>query len=109
MPLSPQARTGILAGAIVGGVFVTFTVKMIEQLQGLDSVQALKAAHPALDLNALRMVIYAGVLIGLMIPRPEGLFGERELIRGPRRARPTRAPVSIRPKTTEAVAGKGAP
>src|SRR5262245_60944186 len=78
--------SGSVTGSIVGGVFVTFTVKMIEQLQGLESVQALKAAYPALDLNALRMVVYASVLIGLMILRPEGLFGERELIRGPRRA-----------------------
>lgn len=79
--------SGSVTGAIVGGVFVTFTVKMIEQLQGLDSVQALKATYPSLDLNALRMVIYATVLIGLMILRPEGLFGERELFRAARRAR----------------------
>lgn len=71
--------SGSVTGSIVGGVFVTFTVKMIEQLQGLDSVQAFKAAHASLDLNALRMVIYASVLISLMILRPEGLFGEREL------------------------------
>ena len=31
------------------------------------------------------MVIYAAVLIGLMILRPEGLFGERELFRKLRR------------------------
>ncbi len=54
---------------------------MIEQLQGLESIQALKLAHPALDLNALRMVVYATVLIALMILRPEGLFGERELFK----------------------------
>src|SRR4051812_20770997 len=77
--------SGSVTGAMVGGVFVTFTVKMIEQLQGLDSVQALKAAHPTLDLNALRMVVYAAVLISLMILRPEGLFGERELFRRVRR------------------------
>jgi branched-chain amino acid transport system permease protein len=73
--------SGSVSGAIVGGVFVTFTVKMIEQLQGLESVQSLMAVHPGLDLNALRMVVYAAVLIGLMILRPEGLFGERELLR----------------------------
>jgi len=73
--------SGSVSGAIVGGVFVTFTVKMIEQLQGLESVQSLMAVHPGLDLNALRMVVYASVLIGLMILRPEGLFGERELVR----------------------------
>jgi branched-chain amino acid transport system permease protein len=81
--------SGSVSGAIVGGVFVTFTVKMIEQLQGLERVQAFRAVHPGLDLNALRMVIYAAVLIGLMILRPEGLFGERELFR---RARPTKPP-----------------
>src|SRR5262249_36593647 len=81
---------GSVSGAIVGGVFVTFTVKMIEQLQGLDSVQAFKAALPNLDLNALRMVVYAAVLIGLMILRPEGLFGERELFK--RKPRIQRSP-----------------
>ena len=88
--------SGSITGSVVGGVFVTFTVKMIEQLQGLASVQALKAAHPALDLNALRMVVYASVLIGLMILRPEGLFGERELFRAARRAR-SKAPPSPEP------------
>lgn len=73
--------SGSVSGAVVGGIFVTFTVKMIEQLQGWESVQALRASYPDLDLNALRMIIYAAVLIGLMILRPEGLFGEREIIR----------------------------
>jgi branched-chain amino acid transport system permease protein len=91
--------SGSITGAMVGGVFVTFTVKMIEQLQGLDSVQALKAAHPGLDLNAARMVIYAAVLIGLMILRPEGLFGERELFR--------RARSKMLPSLKPAVAGGG--
>jgi branched-chain amino acid transport system permease protein len=79
--------SGSVTGSIVGGVFVTFTVKMIEQLQGLASVQALKADHPGLDLNALRMVVYAAILISLMILRPEGLFGEREIVPSPRRGR----------------------
>jgi branched-chain amino acid transport system permease protein len=95
--------SGSVTGAVVGGVFVTFTVKMIEQLQGLESVQALKAAHPALDLNALRMVVYASVLIGLMILRPEGLFGERELFRATKRAR-TKGP----PKAEPVVGAAGA-
>lgn len=93
--------SGSVTGAIVGGVFVTFTVKMIEQLQGLEAVQALKAAHAGLDLNALRMVIYAGVLIGLMILRPEGLFGERELFGRKKKAPPKAAPEPV-------MAGKGA-
>jgi branched-chain amino acid transport system permease protein len=98
--------SGSVTGAIVGGVFVTFTVKMIEQLQGLESIQALKAAHPALDLNALRMVIYAAVLITLMILRPEGLFGERELFKGARSKRASK-PKAEGDKPAEA-AGKEA-
>ena len=100
--------SGSVTGSIVGGILVTFTVKMIEQLQGLDSVQALRSAYPSLDLNALRMVIYASVLIGLMILRPEGLFGERELFRRTRRASPGKggdAPAEPLPATTAAEAG----
>lgn len=96
--------SGSVSGAIFGGVFVTFTVKMIEQLQGLDSVQALRATYPALDLNALRMVVYAAVLIGLMIMRPEGLFGERELVRRKAAVRPSLLPPA--PKPTEGEADK---
>lgn len=90
--------SGSVSGAIMGGVFVTFTVKMIEQLQGLDSVQALRAAYPNLDLNALRMVVYAAVLIGLMILRPEGLFGEQELVR---RQVPVKRPMQRPPMEDE--------
>lgn len=72
--------SGSVSGAVVGGVLVTFTVKLIEQLQGLESIQALKVDYPSLDLNALRMVVYAGVLIALMILRPAGIFGEREIV-----------------------------
>jgi branched-chain amino acid transport system permease protein len=79
--------SGSVTGSVFGAIFVTFTVKMIEQLQGLESIQALKAAHPALDLNALRMVVDASVLIGLMILRPEGIFGERELWKPAKRGR----------------------
>lgn len=96
--------SGSVSGAIVGGVLVTFTVKMIEQLQGLEGIQALKAAYPALDLNALRMVIYASLLIGLMILRPEGLFGEREIGRRASKKRPTGGPPEPLPATTEAEA-----
>lgn len=94
--------SGSVSGAIFGGVFVTFTVKMIEQLQGMDSVQALRATYPSLDLNALRMVIYASVLIGLMILRPEGLFGERELVRRKQAVRPSPMPPELKKSAEEA-------
>jgi len=99
--------SGSVTGSIVGGLFVTFTVKTIELLQGLDSVKALKDAHPSLDLNALRMVIYATVLISLMILRPEGLFGEREIFGTTRRkaAKPSPEPAGDH---EAAVAPKGA-
>ena len=84
--------SGSVSGAIVGGIFVTITVKLIEQLQGLESIQDLRAEYPSLDLNALRMVIYAGVLIELMILRPESLFGERELFKRGRRNAPRGGP-----------------
>jgi branched-chain amino acid transport system permease protein len=64
---------------MLGGVFVTLTVKMIELVQGVRAVQDFQHDHQWLDLNALRMIIYASVLIALMIWRPEGMLGEREL------------------------------
>jgi len=88
---------------------------MIEQLQGLESVQALRAAYPALDLNALRMVVYAAVLISLMILRPEGLFGERELVRrkatqlvkkAPPEPVPARIEAEVPEETARETAGK---
>ncbi|MBL8739890.1 MAG: branched-chain amino acid ABC transporter permease [Myxococcales bacterium] len=79
--------SGSVSGAVLGGIFVTVTVKMIEQLQRLDVVEAFKSAHPEFDLNALRMVVYAIVLILLMMSRPAGVFGENEIGRWFRRKR----------------------
>lgn len=71
--------SGSVSGAVIGGLFVTFTVKAIELAQGTAAVQSLRQDFPSLDLNALRMILYAAVLIALMVWRPEGLLGEREL------------------------------
>ena len=71
--------SGSVSGSILGAIFVTFTIKLIELLQATDAVQAFKSTHEWLDLNALRMVVYAAVLIAVMILRPEGVMGEREL------------------------------
>jgi branched-chain amino acid transport system permease protein len=73
--------SGSVTGSVLGALFVTFTVKFIELIQGVEAVKTFQRANPWLDLNALRMVIYASVLIALMILRPEGLLGERELFR----------------------------
>lgn len=71
--------SGSVSGAVLGALFVTFTVKMIELGQGTAVVEALRQHFETLDLNALRMILYAALLIALMILRPEGLLGEREL------------------------------
>jgi branched-chain amino acid transport system permease protein len=79
--------SGSVTGSAIGGVFITFSIKAIEAVQATSAVQALREQFEALDLNALRMIVYAVVLIALMILRPEGLLGERELFqrRGVRR------------------------
>ncbi|MBX3226298.1 MAG: branched-chain amino acid ABC transporter permease [Labilithrix sp.] len=77
--------SGSVTGAVLGGLFITFSIKAIEQVQGSDVVRELVVSVPSLDLNALRMIVYAAVLILLMIWRPEGLLGERELFFNSRR------------------------
>ncbi len=71
--------SGSVTGAMIGGVVVTLSIKFIELLQGTRAVQMLKAHYATLDLNALRMMTYAAVLIALMVMRPDGLLGEREI------------------------------
>jgi len=78
--------SGSVSGAMLGAFFVTFSIRAIEQLQGLPVVQALRQHHDTLDLDALRMIVYAIALVVLMAWRPEGLLGERELF-GRRRTR----------------------
>lgn len=79
--------SGSVTGAALGGVFITFSIKAIEQVQATSAVQALRAQFESLDLNALRMIIYAIVLVLLMVVRPEGLLGERELFQKKRSGR----------------------
>jgi len=74
--------SGSVSGAMIGGVIVTVTVRLIELVQGADAVQALHARAASLDLNALRMIVYAALLIALMSLRPGGILGERELFAG---------------------------
>ena len=82
--------SGSVSGSAIGGVFITFTIKAIELLQSTSIVQDLRRSIEGLDLNALRMIIYAMVLVALMILRPEGLLGERELFQ----KRPAPKPVT---------------
>jgi branched-chain amino acid transport system permease protein len=70
--------SGSVGGSAIGAVLVTLTVKAIELVQHTDAIRTMGDRFAALDLNALRMMLYAAVLIGVMIRRPGGLFGERE-------------------------------
>jgi branched-chain amino acid transport system permease protein len=81
--------SGSVTGAALGGVFMTFTVKAIEEAQNTGVILDLRERWEWLDLNAIRMIVYASVLIALMIARPSGLLGERELFsRGEERGDP---------------------
>jgi branched-chain amino acid transport system permease protein len=83
--------SGSVSGAVLGGVFVTFTVKAIEEAESARFILALREHFEWLDLNAIRMILYASVLIGLMIARPAGLLGEKELFGIGARGRRSRA------------------
>ncbi len=82
--------SGSVTGAALGGIFITLSIKAIEMVQATPVVEALTEKLPSLDLNALRMMVYAMVLVALMILRPEGILGERELFG--RRRKPKAAP-----------------
>ncbi|MEO7095945.1 MAG: branched-chain amino acid ABC transporter permease, partial [Polyangiales bacterium] len=92
--------SGSVTGSAIGGVFITFTIKAIELLQSSSVIQDLKRSFEGLDLNALRMIVYAMVLVALMILRPEGLLGERELFQ----KKPAKAPAKPqKPASADAV------
>src|SRR6185503_9963734 len=52
---------GSISGAVVGGIFVAVTLELMR------------------DLQQYRLVLYALLLIAIMLLRPAGLFGTREL------------------------------
>jgi len=58
---------GSLTGSIVSAILLTELLEQLRKLQDITGVD-------------LRMVIYALVLIGLMLTRPQGMFGQRELL-----------------------------
>jgi len=58
---------GSLTGAVIGAVVVTLLP------------QFLRPAEEALNVQGLSMVVYALMLIVLMLFRPQGIFGQREL------------------------------
>lgn len=98
--------SGSVTGSAIGGVLITFTIKAIEQLQATSVVQDLRRTFEGLDLNALRMIVYAVVLIALMIVRPEGLLGERELFAKKQAGGKTPPPGASKDRTREGKEGE---
>ena len=58
---------GSLTGAVVGAVIVTLMPQFLRPLEEF------------LNLSGLSMVVYAGLLLLMMLFRPQGIFGQREL------------------------------
>lgn len=65
---------GSLTGSVLGAIIVTILPEALRPVQNLTGVD-------------LRMVIYAVILIGLMVLRPKGILGSRELTWPKRAAR----------------------
>jgi branched-chain amino acid transport system permease protein len=59
---------GSISGAVVGGVFVAVTLELMRDLKVMG-----------VALAEYRLVLYALLLIVIMLVRPQGLFGTREL------------------------------
>lgn len=73
---------GSISGAILAAVVLTILPEALRPIE------------------AYRMIIYSLLLIGMMLVRPQGLLGGREL--WPRRWRPNRSPQPVdRPRVTE--------
>jgi branched-chain amino acid transport system permease protein len=64
---------GSISGAILGGIFVAVSLELMR------------------DLQQYRLVLYALLLVVIMIVRPQGLLGNRELYQLVRRRKATRA------------------
>lgn len=72
---------GSITGAVLGGVFVALSLELLRELPGLVEQQVGASAFTeTLKTNAgnLRLIVYALLLVGLMLSRPQGLLGTRE-------------------------------
>jgi branched-chain amino acid transport system permease protein len=70
--------SGSVSGAAVGAVLYTVIFYMSEELL-LDLQRKGVSFFADVDAAALRMTLFAAALIIVMLVRPEGLFGEREV------------------------------
>ncbi len=69
--------SGSVSGAAIGAIL--YTVVFYASEEGLASLRDVVPLLGRIDSAALRMALFAATLVALMLLRPEGLFGEREL------------------------------
>ena len=90
-----QDYEGFIAGVKPHAAPVLHAINYLLGRQSREKLEAFRAAHPDFDLNALRMVVYAAVLILLMVFNPRGIFGENELFGwGGRKNAPKKVPAT---------------
>jgi branched-chain amino acid transport system permease protein len=72
---------GSITGAVLGGIFVGVSLELLRELPGLFGGDSGGSAARFLHENAgnLRLIAYALLLIFMMLLRPQGLLGTREL------------------------------
>lgn len=72
---------GSITGAVIGGIFVGVSLELLRELPHLMGPEATGTFVRLLRENAgnLRLIVYALMLIILMLVRPQGLLGTREL------------------------------
>ncbi|HEY0171344.1 MAG TPA: branched-chain amino acid ABC transporter permease [Pyrinomonadaceae bacterium] len=64
---------GSITGAVLGAIVITILPELLRQLPTIDI-----AGRP-FNFADLRLVIYAALLIIIMLTRPQGMLGEREI------------------------------
>lgn len=69
---------GSLSGAIVGASVLTILPEALRDLTRVLPPSVVETAPFLANLPDYRMVLYALLLVGLMIARPQGLYGRRE-------------------------------
>jgi branched-chain amino acid transport system permease protein len=98
---------GSITGAVLGGVFVGLSLELLRELPNLFGDTSAPVARALRD-NAgnVRLIVYALILILMMLLRPQGLLGTRELTwAGLRRLLPGRGPTVAGPTARDAKPG----
>ncbi len=68
---------GSISGAVVGAIILAGTPELLRL--GMSQLAQKKALPPGLSPDLVRQLLYALLLIILMLTRPQGIFGHREV------------------------------